>query len=67
MLGFWHVLKPIKKQDLLENEKKKRKIGRDAFPIGAKLHFSEKNISGVRGTLKGLSGLKLCRICPFHV
>ena len=43
MLGFSHVLKPIKTQDLLENGKN----GRYTFPTGAKIHFSEKNILGL--------------------
>jgi len=47
MLGFSQVLKPIKWQDLLE----KGKTGRNAFRIGAKIHFSEKKYFGVRGTL----------------
>ena len=34
MLGFSHVLKPIKRQNLLENGKKN---SRDAFPTGAKM------------------------------
>ena len=38
MLGFSQVLKPIKRQDLLENGK----YGRKAFRTGAKIHFSEK-------------------------
>ena len=49
MLGFSQVLKPIKWQDLLEEGKN----GRNAFPTGAKIHFSEKKkYFGVRGTLK---------------
>ena len=47
MLGFSQVLKPIKWQDLSEEGK----AGRNAFPTGAKIHFREKDISGVRGTL----------------
>ena len=43
MLGFSQVLKPIKWQDLLEEGKN----GRNAFPTGAKIHFSEKNILGL--------------------
>ena len=43
MLGFSHVLKPIKRKDLLENGKNDR----NAFPIGAKIHFSDKNILGL--------------------
>ena len=43
MLGFWKVLKPIKWQDLLEDEKN----GRNAFRIGAKNHFSEKDFLGL--------------------
>ena len=43
MLGFAQVLKPIKWQDLLEEEKS----GRNAFGTGAKIHFSEKNILGL--------------------
>ena len=48
MIGFAQVLKPIKWQDLLEEEKG----GRNAFRTGAKIHFSEKKYFGVRGTLK---------------
>jgi len=40
---FSHVLKPIKRQDLLEDGKN----GRDAFPTGAKIHFGEKSILGL--------------------
>ena len=43
MLGFSHVLKPIKWQDMLEEGKN----GRNAFPTGAKIRFSEKNILGL--------------------
>ena len=43
MLGFSHALKPIKRQDLLENGKN----AHNAFPTGAKIHFSEKNILGL--------------------
>ena len=39
-----HVLKPIKRQDLLENGKKWPQI---AFPTGAKILFREKNILGL--------------------
>ena len=48
MLGFWQVLKPIKRQDLLEKGKK----GHNAFRTGAKIHFSENKYFGVRGTLR---------------
>ena len=37
MLGFLQVLKPIKRQDLLE----KGKNGRNAFQTGANIHFSK--------------------------
>ena len=37
----------MKRQDLLENEKN----GRNAFPRGAKIHFSEQKYFGIRGTL----------------
>ena len=47
MLGFSHLLKAIKRKDLLANGKN----GRNAFPTGAKIHFSKKKYSGVRGTL----------------
>ena len=40
MLGFSHVLKAIKWQDLLEEGKN----GYNAFRTGAKIHFSKKNI-----------------------
>ena len=43
MFGFSQVLKPIKRQDLLEE----RKNGRNAFRTGAKVHFSEKDILGL--------------------
>ena len=43
MLGFSQLSKPIKWQDLLE----KWKTGHNAFPTGAKIHFSEKNILGL--------------------
>ena len=43
MLGFSQVLKAIKRQDLLEEEKH----GRNVFRIGAKIHFSEKYILGL--------------------
>ena len=46
-LLFRKFCKPIKRQDLLE----KGKTGRNAFRTGAKIHFSEKNYFGVRGTL----------------
>ena len=42
MLGFSQVLKPIKRQDLLEKAKKGH-----AFQTGAKVHFSEKSILGL--------------------
>ena len=42
MLGFSQVLKLIKWQDLLEEGKN----GRNAFPTGAKIHFTEKNTLG---------------------
>ena len=48
LLGFLKVLKHIKWQDLLEGGKN----GRNAFRTGAKIHFSEKKIWGVRGTLR---------------
>ena len=48
MLGFSQVLKPIKWQDFLEEGEN----GRNAFQTGAKIHLSEKNILGLRGTLK---------------
>ena len=48
MLGFLQVLKPMKWQDLLEEEKN----GRNVFRIGTRIHFSEKIWGGgVRGTL----------------
>ena len=47
MLGFSQVLKPIKRQDLLE----KGENGFNAFRTGTKIHFSEKKYFGVRGTL----------------
>ena len=40
MLGFLHVLKPIKRQDLLEEGKN----GRNAFPTCAKIHFNKNKI-----------------------
>ena len=43
MLCFSQILKSIKWQDLLEEEKN----GRNAFWLGAKIHFSEKNIMGL--------------------
>ena len=43
MLGFSQVLKPIKWLDLLQE----RKYGCSAFRKGAKINFSEKNISGL--------------------
>ena len=50
MLDFSRVLKPIKWQDLLEEEKN----GCIAFGRGAKIHCSEKNYFGARGTLGSL-------------
>jgi len=38
MLGFSHVLKPVKRQNLLEEEKN----GRNAFETAAKIHFRNK-------------------------
>ena len=43
MLGFSQLSKPIKWLDFLE----KWKDGRNAFQIGAKIHFSEKVILGL--------------------
>ena len=43
MLGFSQVLKPVKRQDLLE----KGNNGRNAFGTSAKIHFSEKKILGL--------------------
>ena len=43
MLGFSQVLKPIKLQGLLEEEKN----GHNVFRTGAKVHFSEKNTLGL--------------------
>ena len=56
MLGFSHVLKPIKWQDLLEEGKN----GRNAFSTGAKIHFSEKHILGL-GALKITGNLNILR------
>mgnify|MGYP006896302445 FL=1 len=42
-LGLSQVLKPMKWQDLLEEEKN----GRNAFRTGAKIHFTEKSILGL--------------------
>ena len=43
MIGFSQVLKPMKRQDLLE----KGKNDRNAFQTGAKIHVNEKNILGL--------------------
>ena len=43
MLAFSQLLKPIKWQDLLEEEKN----GRNAFETAAKIHFRKKKFGGL--------------------
>jgi len=42
MFYFSHVLKPIKRRDLLEDGKG----GCNAFPTGVKIQFGEKSVLG---------------------
>ena len=46
MLGFLHVLKPVKRQDLSEKGRGGGEGG-NAFGTGAEIHFSKKNILGL--------------------
>ena len=57
MPGFSNVLKPIKRQDLLENERN----GCNAFQTDAKIHFSEKNFWRL-GHLKQLESSHCLRL-----